>query len=47
MSMDLLIEKIKTKGNPSVAGLDPKLDYIPRYIIKESFKNYGKSKCYI
>ena len=27
MSVDLLVEKIKSKGNPSVAGLDPKLDY--------------------
>ena len=43
MSMDLLIEKIKAKGNPSVAGLDPKLDYVPQYIVKESFKNYGKT----
>ncbi len=43
MSMDLLIEKIKQTGNPSVAGLDPKLEYVPEYIVKESFCQYGKS----
>ena len=26
MSVDLLVQKIKEKGNPSVAGLDPKID---------------------
>ncbi len=43
MSMDLLISKIKKKGNPSVAGLDPKLEYVPEYIIRESFQNHGKN----
>ena len=32
---DLLIEKIKEKGNPTVAGLDPKLEYVPEFIKKE------------
>lgn len=32
MSMDRLIERIQTMKNPSVAGLDTKLDYIPRSI---------------
>ena len=27
--IDILINKIKEKNNPTVAGLDPKLDYIP------------------
>ncbi len=27
--IDILIEKIKEKKNPTVAGLDPKLDYVP------------------
>jgi orotidine-5'-phosphate decarboxylase len=43
VSIDILIEKIKQKNNPTVAGLDPVLDYIPRHIIEESFKNYGKN----
>lgn len=43
MSVDLLVEKIKKKGNPSVAGLDPKLDYIPEYIRKKAYEQYGKN----
>jgi orotidine-5'-phosphate decarboxylase len=43
MSLDRLIEKIAEKQNPTVAGLDPKLSYIPSYIKDESFKKYGKS----
>ena len=29
--------------NPTVAGLDPKLDYIPSYIKEEAFAKYGKN----
>ena len=29
MSMDKLLEKIAAYQNPTVAGLDPKLDYVP------------------
>lgn len=36
MSMDKLIRKIVATQNPTVAGLDPKLDYIPSYI-KDAF----------
>lgn len=43
MSLDRLIEKIVETQNPTVAGLDPKLDYIPAYIKEESFKKYGKN----
>ena len=43
MSFDRLIEKIVEKQNPTVAGLDPKLAYIPEYIKEESFKKYGKT----
>ncbi len=41
--MDLLVEKIKAKSNPSVAGLDPKLEYVPGYIKEKAFKEYGKN----
>ena len=37
MSMDKLIEKIAEKQNPTVAGLDPKLSYIPEYIRSASY----------
>lgn len=43
MSVDLLVEKIKAKGNPSVAGLDPKLEYVPEYIRKKAYKEYGQN----
>ncbi|MBQ4515511.1 MAG: orotidine-5'-phosphate decarboxylase [Clostridia bacterium] len=43
MSMELLIEKIKKTGNPTVAGLDPKLDYVPEYMKQEAFETYGKN----
>ncbi len=41
--MDLLIKAIKEKNNPSVAGLDPKMDFIPEYIKNECFEKYGKT----
>ncbi len=43
MSMDVLQEKIRQKKNPTVAGLDPKLDYIPQYLRDEAFAKYGKT----
>ncbi len=33
--IDILIEKIKEKNNPTVAGLDPKLDFVPEFIKNE------------
>lgn len=35
MSMDSLIEKIKKCQNPTVAGLDPKLSFIPKHIVEK------------
>ena len=43
MSIDLLVKKIKEKGNPSVAGLDPVLSYVPEYIRETAYKEYGKN----
>ncbi len=43
MSVDLLVQKIKEKGNPSVAGLDPKIDYVPEYIRKKAYERYGQN----
>ncbi|KIR01794.1 Orotidine 5'-phosphate decarboxylase [Lachnospiraceae bacterium TWA4] len=39
MSMDKMIEKIVKMQNPTVAGLDPKLAFIPEYIKKEAFES--------
>ena len=43
MSMDRLLEKIAEKQNPTVAGLDPKLSYIPETIRQESYARFGKT----
>lgn len=43
MSLDRLIEKIEQTQNPSVAGLDPKLDYVPEYIRAKCFEKYGET----
>lgn len=43
MSLDRLIKGIKEMNNPTVAGLDPKLDYIPEYIRQAAYEKYGKT----
>ncbi len=43
MGFDRLIKKIIETKNPTVVGLDPKLEYIPEYIKAESFKKYGET----
>ena len=43
MSFDRLIKKIEEMQNPTVAGLDPKLDFIPSDIKSVAFEKYGKN----
>ncbi|MEF2920552.1 MAG: orotidine-5'-phosphate decarboxylase [Acutalibacteraceae bacterium] len=43
MAFDRLIEKIVEKQNPTVAGLDPKLAYIPDFIKEKAYAKYGKT----
>lgn len=43
MSMDRLLEKIVEMQNPTVAGLDPKLDYIPEFLRRQAFEAYGNT----
>ena len=43
MAFDRLIEKIVTLQNPTVAGLDPKLDYVPASVRNDCFERYGKT----
>ncbi len=43
MAFDRLIEKIIAMQNPTVAGLDPKLDYVPASIKEACFAKYGKT----
>ncbi|MCL2774366.1 MAG: orotidine-5'-phosphate decarboxylase [Oscillospiraceae bacterium] len=44
MSFAVLQEKINAKKNPTVMGLDPKLEYIPKHILDEVTKEFGKTK---
>ena len=43
MAFDRLIENIVKMQNPTVAGLDPKLDYVPESIKTKCFEKYGKT----
>ena len=43
MSFDRMIKAIIKMKNPTVAGLDPKLDYIPEYLREKAYKEYGKT----
>ena len=43
MALDRLIDAIAKTGNPTVAGLDPKLDYIPDFIVQEAFREHGET----
>ena len=41
MSFDVLQDKIRAMKNPTVAGLDARIEYVPEYIRKEAFEKYG------
>ncbi len=41
MSFDRLQEKIIAKKNPTVAGLDARIEYVPEHIRKACFAEYG------
>lgn len=43
MALDRLIEAITRTGNPTVAGLDPKLEYIPAYLTQTAFQEHGET----
>lgn len=42
MSFDHLQEKIRAMKNPTVAGLDPRIDYVPQYIRDECAARFGE-----
>ena len=43
MSLDRLIEGIARTLNPTVVGLDPKLEYIPEHIRLDAYDRHGKT----
>jgi orotidine 5''-phosphate decarboxylase, subfamily 2 len=42
MFIDKLIERIRELSNPSVVGLDPRLEFIPDHIKETTFKEFGE-----
>lgn len=43
MSLDRLMEKIAALQNPTVAGLDPSLDKLPGFLLREAFAAHGET----
>lgn len=43
MSFDLLQDKIREMKNPTVAGLDARVEYVPPQILKKHFGRYGET----
>ena len=43
MSFDTLQDKIKAKKNPTVAGLDARVEYVPPFILKKHIEKYGET----
>lgn len=43
MSFDALQDKIRAMKNPSVAGLDARVEYVPPHILKKHFAQYGET----
>ena len=41
MSFDILQDKIRAMKNPTVAGLDARIDYVPEYIRQAAYEEYG------
>ena len=41
MSFDVLQDKIREMKNPTVAGLDARIEYVPEYIRKAAYEQYG------
>ena len=44
MSFDKLQDRILTLKNPTVAGLDARLDYVPEHIRAEKIAQYGQTR---
>ena len=43
MSFDVLQDKIKAKKNPTVAGLDARVEYVPPFILKKHTEALGET----
>lgn len=43
MGMKRLVDAVKAMQNPTVAGLDPRLDYLPEFLKEKAYAEYGKT----
>lgn len=43
MSFEILQDKIRERKNPTVAGLDPRLEYIPPHILNARIREFGET----
>ena len=43
MSFDVLQDKIRAKKNPTVAGLDARVEYVPPFILNKYISQYGEN----
>ncbi len=43
MGMKRLVDAVRAKQNPTVAGLDPRLDYLPSFLKEQAYAEYGKT----
>ena len=43
MGIDTLIEGIRQKQNPTVAGLDPRLEYLPEPLLRDAIQERGET----
>ena len=43
MSFDILQDRIRELKNPTVAGLDPRIEYVPAHLQEESFAQFGQT----
>ncbi|MCD7928710.1 MAG: orotidine 5'-phosphate decarboxylase, partial [Clostridiales bacterium] len=41
MSFDVLQDKIRALKNPTVAGLDARIDYVPEHLRQAAYQQYG------
>lgn len=44
MSFDVLQDKIRQMKNPTVAGLDARLEYVPPMLVEEAFEQFGQTR---
>ena len=44
MSFDVLQDKIRAMKNPTVAGLDARIEYVPEHIRRAAFEEYGAGR---